>query len=58
MVVYHHCPVIIRRREDSPKLLKGGDRVKGYPICIDRHLCPLPRLLLCQEVTLPFLPPA
>ena len=33
-------------REDSTKVLEGGDRGKGDPVCCDRRLCVCLRLLL------------
>ena len=57
-VVDHCWPFAVRFREESPKVLKGGERVKGDPICSHRHLCPRPCLLLRQAAPLPFLLPA
>ena len=48
---------LLRRQEESTKVLEGGDRDEGDPICSDRHICPRLRLLIRQAAPLPFLPP-
>ena len=57
-VVDHRWKVVFHHREDSTKVLEGGEQGKGDPICSDIHLCPCPCFLLRQAAPLPLLPPA
>ena len=54
--VADHCrPLAVRHRENSTKIIEGGDRGKGNPIGCDHRLFSRPCLFLLQATPLTFL---